>query len=95
MVSGFGRFLHRLQGFILRKQRCGMYRFARTTGGERNGDRRSADLVGHFGNDDYIVLAERHESGDDLSSQFLDGLSDHFHTILRLRDQPDFQLSPV
>src|SRR5205823_11835411 len=86
-VAGFGGLLHGLDRFFRGHQRCGLDGFAGAAARECNRYPGSADVIGHFCDDDDVVLAERVPGALDLAAQLFYGWPDGFDSILRLRKQ--------
>src|SRR6266403_2147523 len=87
IAAGAG-FLDRFQRFCGGHQRRGFLAFHGAAGGERYGDGRGTDIVGHFRNDDDVVFAEREKRIVNASAEFFDRSAHSFDTVLGIRNEP-------
>src|SRR5882762_9515090 len=81
LLDGFQRFGGGHQG-------CGLFAFHGAAGGERYGDGRGADIVGHFRNNDDVVFAEREKRIVDAPAEFFDRSAHSFDTVLGIGNEP-------
>src|SRR5882762_6016059 len=87
IAAGAG-FLDGFQRFGGGHQRGGLLAFHGAAGGERYGDGRGADIIGHFRNDDDVVFAKREKRIVDASAEFFDRSAHCFDAVLGISNEP-------
>src|SRR6266404_6038062 len=69
-------------------QRRGLLTFHGAAGGERDGDGCGADIIGHFRNDDDVVLTKCEKRIVDAPAEFFDRSAHSFDTVLGIGNEP-------
>jgi len=94
-ITRSGRFLRRQDSLFRAQERRRFNGLQRPARCRRQRNRRRGNMVGQFGDQHDVIIAERHPAAKQFAAEVLCGLANNFHSILRVLDERSDRLAGI